>query len=303
MIGESIALASAAFFGLSGAAIAKGAPDARGDNGAFLSVLLTLAFAGILWLAIGVAEGWPTDPVPLAVGIAFFAASGLLATVFGRLTNFRAIALSGAIRASLYRRLIPVFSVILGFVILGERYSLSAVIGMLVIGASVALTIRARMPVVDGPAADVPAPQMRLGVMFGFVCALCYASAYITRKLAMDYIPDAAFGAMFGALTGLLWYVAAAPVSTRYRTNLTQVFATAGPWQWIAAASLSIGQVLLFFALKHADVAVVAIIGTTEIFIGAYLAAFVFRTEPPPGAMLIAATVLATFGVVLVAVG
>lgn len=63
------------------------------------------------------------------------------------------------------------------------------------------------------------------------------------------------------------------------------------------------GQVLLFFALKHAEVAIVALIGTTELFIGAYLAAYLFKSEPPPGVWLIMATVLATLGVVLVAFG
>ncbi|SFP90909.1 DMT family transporter [Tranquillimonas alkanivorans] len=300
MVGEFIALLSAFCFGLAGAAIAKGAPGARGDNGAFLSIVLTMAFAGAIWLVVEREERWPNASTAIATGVAFFVASGMLATVFGRITNFRAIALSGAIRASLYRRLIPVFSILLAFTLLGERYGLVAVSGMILILGSVAMTLRERVPAAARPNI-LPPTDLRLGAIFGAVCAFCYAAAYVARKLAMDYVPDAAFGAFVGAVTGIVWYAAAAQFSLRYRDALTGLLSKSGPWQWVAAASLSMGQILLFFALKHAEVAVVAIIGTTELYIGAYLAAFLFRTEPPPSVGLVLATLLATVGVVLVA--
>ncbi|MEQ8603216.1 MAG: DMT family transporter [Marivibrio sp.] len=301
MTGELFALVSAACFGLAGAAIAKGASNAQGDNGAFLSVILTMAFAAAVWAATGPQAGWPDSGAALAAGIGFFVASGMLATVFGRLTNFKTVALAGAIRASLLRRLIPVFSTILAFVLLGERYELVALAGMALILGSVALTLRERAPALTAAGEQISSSRLRLGALVGIVCALCYASAYVARKLAMDHVPDAAFGALVGAATGIVWYGLAAPFSARYRDSVAGVFRTAGRWQWIAAASMSLGQVLLFFALKHAEVAVVAIIGTTEIFVGLYLAAFLFKTEPPPGRFLIAATALATLGVVLVA--
>lgn len=302
MIGETIALCSAGFFGLAGAAIAKGAPEARGDNGAFLSIVLTMIFAAVIWGLRGPEAGWPSDGATFAVGIAFFVASGILATVFGRLTNFRAIALSGAIRASLYRRLIPVFSILLAVLILDESYGPVALAGMVLILASMALTLR-ECPLKALHFAEIPVRQLRRGAIFGATCAFCYAAAYVARKLAMESLPDAAFGAMVGAITGIVWYLAVAPLSARYRDSLTGVFRDAGRWQWVAAASLSMGQVLLFFALKHAEVAIVALIGTTELFIGAYLAAYLFKSEPPPGVWLIMATVLATLGVVMVAFG
>ena len=302
MLGELIALCSAVFFGLAGAAIAKGAQQGQGDNGAFLSILLTLLFAAVIWLVRGAEDGWPTGGDVLATGVGFFVASGLLATVFGRLTNFRAIALSGAIRASLYRRLIPVFSLVLAFALLGERYGPVALAGMALVLGSVVLTMRERAPARQAFDA-VPASQLRLGAIFGAICALCYAAAYVARKLAMEAVPDAAFGALVGAMTGIVWYAAAAPFSSRYHASLTRVLRDAGIWQWVAAASLSMGQVLLFFALKHAEVAVVAIIGTTELFVGAYLAAYLFKTEPTPSLWLVLASIMATLGVVMVAVG
>ena len=49
-MGELYALLSAASFGVAGAAVAKGAPAAKGDNGVFLSVILTLMLSVFLWV-------------------------------------------------------------------------------------------------------------------------------------------------------------------------------------------------------------------------------------------------------------
>jgi drug/metabolite transporter (DMT)-like permease len=303
MIGEMFALLSAACFGLAGAAIAKGAPQAQGDNGAFLSILLTLLLAAIVWFVGGSAEGLPETGDALISGIAFFVTSGVLATVLGRLTNFKSIALAGAIRAGLLRRLIPVFSTILAVVFLGERYGVIPAIGMGLILVSVALTLREKAPAAFGNFALLSQSRIRMGAVLGALCALFYALAYVARKLAMEHIPDAAFGAMVGAVTGVVWYLCAAPFSLGFRNSLVRVLGDAGVWQWVAATSMSLGQLLLFFALKHTDVAVVAIIGTTEIFIGVYLAAFLLKTEPRPGRYIVMATLLASIGVSLVALG
>ncbi|WP_172974925.1 DMT family transporter [Roseivivax sp. THAF30] len=301
-MGEVYALLSAASFGIAGAAVAKGAPTAKGDNGVFLSIVLTLALSGLLWLAFGNDPGTIDSATALWAGIGFFVVAGVLATVFGRLTNFRSIAMSGAIRSSVFRRLIPVFSIALAFLLLGERYPPTAMVGMLLILGSIGLAMWVRAPRAVGGPPDLSKNDLRLGLIFGTVSAFCYALAYIARKLAMQYLPDAALGALVGAITGVVWYVLASCVSARYRDSLFCVFRTAGPWQWLGALGMSLGQILLFFALISAPVAVVAIIGSLEMFVGAYLAAFLFQSEPVPGRGMILATILAAVGVALVAV-
>ena len=53
-MGEIYALLSAVSFGIAGAAVAKGASKAKGDNGVFLSIMLTLALSSVIWLACGI---------------------------------------------------------------------------------------------------------------------------------------------------------------------------------------------------------------------------------------------------------
>ncbi len=301
-MGEVYALGSALSYGVGVAAIARGAPGARGDNGVFLSIVLTLVLSALLWLAFGLAPRAGGAGGLVAAGIGFFVAAGVFATVFGRLTNFQAIALSGTIRSSLFRRLIPVFSTILAFLLLGERYSPLVLAGMVLILVSIALAMWVRGPAPGGAAPVAPARQLRIGFLFGCVSALCYALAFIARKYGMGYLPDAALGALVSAAAGVAWYIAASTISPRYRRALVGVFADAGPWQWLAAFGVSLGQILLFFALISAPVAVVAIIASLEMFVAAYLAAFLFKSEPVPGPAMVLATGIASVGVVLVAV-
>ena len=302
-MGELYALLSAASFGVAGAAVAKGAPEARGDNGIFLSIVLTLSLSFLLWIVFGIDLDALGDKSGLVIGLSYFAAAGVLATVLGRLTNFRSIALSGAIRSSVFRRMIPVFSTILAVVLLSERYAPLSVAGMILILSSIGLAMWERAPSIGSGTWVRSSLQLRIGLLFGAVSALCYALAYVARKLAMDHLPDAAFGAFVGALTGVIWYLVASSVSTRYRRSLISVFKDAGPWQWLAALGMSFGQILLFFALISAPVAVVAIIGSLEMFVGAYLAAFLFKSEPVPGRTMMLATMIATAGVAMVAFG
>ena len=70
-MGEIYALLSAASFGVAGAAVAKGAPTAKGDNGVFLSIVLTLVLSSFLWFAFGIDLETIDGVHPFLNGISF----------------------------------------------------------------------------------------------------------------------------------------------------------------------------------------------------------------------------------------
>jgi drug/metabolite transporter (DMT)-like permease len=299
MIGELLALLSAFCFAFSGAAIAKGAPGASGDNGALLSIVLTAVFGGLIWALMG-ARLPEVQGAALWAGLGWFVLSGILSTVLGRTTMFRSIALAGVITASLFRRLIPFFGALLAVAILGEMVSAIAGFGMVLIFISLGVVVARELS--RAPSSLTSADQdARIGHLYGVASAACYGSAYVVRKLGLNHLPDPALGGMIGAIAGLAWYALAAPFNLRHRTAITGLIATTGRWQFAAASAMSAGQISVFFALSYTNVATVAIIGALDIFIAAWLAAFVLRTEPVPGPAVIFATALATMGVVLVA--
>lgn len=124
------------------------------------------------------------------VGVVCFMASGVLATVIGRLTLFRSVMLAGAINAGLFRRLIPVFAALFVFVVLGETIGLVAEFGMAVILASLLMVISAK---VETPAGTTIAPRptsdLRRGQVFGTLSAGSYGASYVARKIGMVQVP------------------------------------------------------------------------------------------------------------------
>lgn len=299
IIGPLFALFGALAFALANVAIAKGAHEGESNNGAFLSIVMTSVLSGGLWLLLG--PPLPRIDGQFLTGLGFFAASGMLATVIGRLTLFRSVILAGAINAGLFRRLIPIFATLFAFIILGETIGWLACAGMAIILASLMGVMSVRGAGGRGEDAARRSGALGRGRMFGALSAASYGASYSARKLGMSAIPDPMLGTFIGALTGIVWYAGGSVISRSYRNVVATSLSDMGKWQFIAASSMSFGQMAQFFALLHADVAVVAIIGSLEVFLGIYLAAYVFRTEGPPERRIIVASLVATIGVVFVA--
>lgn len=298
VIGEALALGSAVSFAFANVAIAKGARNGSDAGGVLLSVLVTGLLSGLGWLVAG--GGAVSTAALSGAAIAWFAASGLLATVGGRLTLFRSIAFAGVVRASTVRRVMPLFSLALAWVFLGQAISPLAGGGMALITASFGLLWLDNRRKLAG--ARDPADISR-GLALGVASALLYALSYVARSLGLQIVPDAFLGAFVGAAAALLAYLAGAAVHAPFRAMVRGTLRRPDPWQLAAAVFISLGQIAQFAALTYTSVARVAFLNSVEVYISALLAVFVFRTEPLPSLHVLAATGLATAGVILVAAG
>lgn len=292
MTGEALALLSALFYGLAGVTVVRARPLARGDNGVFLSVLVTTALTLLLWL------GWGAVPLAEALAprrwpaLALFALAGLFSTVLGRITLYRATERIGAVRASLLRRLIPVFALPVAAVLLHERPDASALLGGALVLVAVFLYLN--------PAGRRAGRADRIGDLLGIASAASYALAYGLRRLGLGDLPDPAFGTFAGAAAGAVWMLGAASLGRSPRSAIARLTCDRSRWHWITALALSLGQTLQFFALKAASVASVAVLGSLELFFSAVLVGLVFRTERIPVTRLLLTGSLAVMGTALV---
>jgi len=87
---------------------------------------------------------------------------------------------------------------------------------------------------------------------------------------------------LVGALAGMLWFLSIAALSPQPYKALSRLVVDRSIWHFTTAISLSVGQILQFFALKYADVSTVAILGSFEVFITGALVVLVFKTESIP---------------------
>lgn len=297
MIGELLALFSAFAFALGTVAIARAVAAGAGDSGVLLSVLLTGGLSGVVWLLAGLpASGH--EPLS-AYSLAMFAASGVLATVWGRMALFKAVQNAGVIRASTVRRLTPFFSVFFAWLLLSEHVGPATLAGVALIGLSFALLLIDNRKTLNASSA----PNIRKGYVFGVLCALTYALSYIARKLGLDAYPDPFMGALLGSVAAVGYYLVGCLFSAGFRKAVRTSLDRPGKWQFVAALSISVGQISQFVALRFTGVSQLALINSAEIYIAIFLSVAVFKLEAMPSRIVLTATVLATLGVVLTAFG
>lgn len=295
MTGVLLALASAASFALSNNFISR-TRTSGGDKGVTFSVLVTMGLSGVLWLMLEAGRvGLPTSAADWRA-TAYFALAGILAMVFGRTLVFESIRRLGVARSTAVKRLNPFFSVLLATLILAEPVNAPEVAGIVIIALSFAVLVRESLRRRAGT--DVPPPPAYL---FGVVGALAYALSYIGRKAGLTLMDAPAFGTFVSAASGFAAFAVLAALVRQRRAHFRQMFAHLDRWIVTSAVMVSAGQILLFAALAYESVSTVVMIASLEIFVSIFLSVVVFRSEPPPGAPVLFAAVLATVGVVLVA--
>ncbi|MES2756779.1 MAG: EamA family transporter [Pseudomonadota bacterium] len=277
-MGEWLALCSAGCFAAANVTIARGAVKGH-DNGAFLSILMTLSIAGVWWLWRSAVHGFPS---PDMASLLWFGGAGILTMFIGRVFLYASVQRLGAVPASAVKRLNPLFSVLLGVLLLGEAFDGAMAIGMLLIAASFAVLIRQSLR--EARPADGEAPRSlratlaNLGYFYGPVSALAYAFGYVARKQGLAGMPDAAFGTMFGAVVGALVFVVVAGFVDSYKVALRQTFTVFNPWLFAAGVLSSAGQLLYFAALNGSTIARCAMLSSMEAFFTIFFTVLVTRS-------------------------
>ena len=301
LIGAALAFFSAFCYALGSVAATRDAQRNAGRGTAVvLSTVLTMLLAGGLWLTIG--PPLPSESDVLLYGAAWFGLSGILATVIGRVTFFRSVELAGAVETSVLRRLMPVFSAVLAVLFLGERITGGMLVAFLLVFVGIALVVWGNLQRMAMVEAAAPVGARNAGRALAVGSAASYGTAYVTRKFGMQTFPDPLAGTFIGAVVGLAYFCTLAPFNARYRAQVAGLLKRPTPWQLVSAGALSVGQIALFAALKFTDVTVVAIIASVEMFLAAWLAGFVIRSEPKPGQMFLLASLVAMAGITVLAI-
>ncbi|MCR4524183.1 DMT family transporter [Bosea sp. 47.2.35] len=299
-LGELFSILSVLAFAFGGVAIAKARKRGPGDGGAILSVGFTALLSAALWLGTARDSAHLLREPGLLAGLAWFALSGLLATALARSLYFLSVRDLGAIRGAAVKRAIPFFSVLFGVVFLGEILTSAKLGGLMLIGISVAALVAVDLAgrgKVSAPVADGIEP---IGYLWGTASGLCYASAYVARKLGLNLIPDGALGTFVGAMAAMSYYVIAALVSPRSRQAIVAALIARNIWGVVAALCFAVGQIGNFYAIQYTTISTVGAIQSLEVFVSMLIATIILRTERAPNLITIIAALAATAGVLMV---
>lgn len=299
--GEITALLSAACYAVSNLLLRKGQKDTRpSDNGLFP----VLTISGIILLfafVIDVIE----DPAPLVEGSnwiqgpLFCVLSGIIATLFGRLALYNAIARIGATRGVIFIAVSPFVTLVIALTVLKEKLVLTDFIGIGVLFAGVVLLL------FEGRLSHhrfIAPSLIQLGFVIALLASLFQGIGYSFRKIAVLAPMDPVFAGTLDTLAALIGYIIVLAFLGRlrsyvdyYKRHLNIYVIGAG----IAAA----GAVFLFFdAVMEIPVSTVSVIMGSQPVIVALLAGIFMRKMERLSAITYVSAILVSFGVVLLGI-
>ncbi len=208
MMGEILAVAAGLFFGLSNITIRQGQLQKNTDQ--FTGILIgVIVNNGLNFLVLGLfilcgitfpPLNWP------AVG--FFAGAGLLTSFLGREFLFKSIRLLGPSRAVALKITAPVFTVILGVLVLRERISAPALLGIaLILTATYLISLeQLSWGAVSGPADQPADPKTyRKGIVAALLAGAALGTGSVFRKMGVSYYASPLVGVSISSFTALLY--------------------------------------------------------------------------------------------------
>ena len=288
--GDALAVASAVSFAVANILIARGSRPESGDNGAFVSLLITALIAGVGWVGEGLVRGF--QPITLSA-LGWFAGAGVFTAFVGRVFYYASVQALGAMRSSAIKRLNPFFAVVLGVLVMHDAMDGSMVVGLVLIASSFAVLVgAARRGTAPNPhrAPGRQATRVSWAYVYGPISALGYATGYMLRKMGLAEAHDAMLGACVGCLVGALLFVATAAFNRDYARAVRATWGTPNGWLLAAGVMSSSGQILYFYALNASTMTRVALLSAMEIFVTLFLGyAFLRKRESLTPSLLAAA--------------
>ena len=300
--GQICALTSALSFAFASIAISSNKRRGLPNDGAFLSVIMTVGVSFVLFVVFEDGALPSLDDPKLFEGVLWFCMAGLFAMVFGRTLVFRSIGLLGVTRGTTVKKMNPFFSILLAVIVLGETLIWEETLGVLALALAIFLLISDKSRKYEHEEENAPKDWRVVAPLYipGILSCLAYAVSYIARKNGLVTLGTPAFGTFVSAMAGIFFYLILAVPFESYRKFVVEGVRNIAPITLAIGASMSVGQVLFFTALTYEKLSTVVMIGSLETFIAMFLSVAIFRLEIRPSTKQLAAAALATTGVSLV---
>jgi len=259
---ELLSLFTAVCYGASAVLTRKGMRDSNPITGAVVAALVQVV------VLLGLLLAYPPARIDWTA-IAFFVASGILASTLGRLLNFMSIERLGVPVSASIIGSSPLFSTIFAVVAIGESVALTTVLGTVFVVIGIALTSGGN---------KLGSKLLGSALVIPVMSAAFYGASSIVRKVGLNILPDSVLGAFVGAASSLvsflLYIVTTKRVAeVRLSRNSVKYFIGSG-------LAVSAGWLTMFAALSTGSVSVVsALIGTNPLFSLALSLVFLRETE------------------------
>lgn len=302
MLGATLALASAGFFGLNNAAVRRGVLNAS----VMQAMAVTVPLGVPIFIGFALAMGGFEAMADWRLGAwVWMILAGLVHFVIGRYGNYRATQALGATLSAPIQQLSILIAVGLAMVFLGETLTPVMLIGIALVVGGPMILIRRRASV--GASARAKAsgfePDWGPGLGWGAVCALGYGTSPLLIALALG-----AEGTVADSVAGVLVSYVAASIAVGVLMVLTGAGGLRGVdraslrWFVVSALLVAVSQLFRYMALAVAPVAVVVPIQRLSVVFRLLASAAINRDHEVFDTWVVTSILLALSGAVALSV-
>ncbi|MFZ5825486.1 MAG: EamA family transporter [Bacillota bacterium] len=303
-MGILYALLTAALWALYNLVVRRGRESMDPGAGYLLTILINvvtnLSFL-LLPLPGAGAEGFGWVPLLL------FGVAGLSVTLLGRWLYFETVFTLGPSRASSWKNMAPVYTLILAAIFLGEPVTLTAVAGIaaMLAGAWALAREQERSAALGGGMKSAPtmaasaAKGQRFGILLGIGSGLAFSTGILARRAGLLIWPDAAWGAAIGAMIALVGWTPFAIARGEFTALLRSRMRGAGPWV-LAGLLSSLAQLFTFLALRVLPSTITQVLTSLEPVFTMGFSLLLFGAQENLNRRLLAAVGVVCLGVALV---
>jgi len=245
---EALSLLTALCYGVSAILNLKGMRDSNPLTGTMTTTLVQVT------ILIGLVLARPPENMNWT-GVAFFVVSGILASTLGRFLNFTSIERLGVAVSATIIGSSPLFSTVFAVLFIGEGVSPSTLVGTFLIVVGVALA----------RGGDRGGSVLTSAFLLPLASAAFYGASSVVRKVGLNLLPEATFGALIGSAASLVSFIVYVALFHENR-----IFRLSGSSAKFFAASgivVSLAWISMYSAFSAGDVSVVsALIGSNPLF-------------------------------------
>jgi uncharacterized membrane protein len=248
---EALSLFTAFCYGLSTVLVRMGVKNSNPMTATLIAALMqVLVMSGMLLILPPSQLVW--------TGIAFFAASGILASALGRLCNYMSIEKLGVPTSASIVGSNPVFSMLFAVFLLGEKITVSILIGTVLVVAGVVL-----MTFTNG---GERFSLRKTALFLPILAAVFYGASAPVRKMGLTLLPEPILGALIGAAVTLVLFSVTCISSGNNKTKIRLHRGCVGYFA-VSGVAISLGWASMFTALLAGKVSVVStIVGINPLF-------------------------------------
>ena len=199
-------------------------------------------------------------------GVGLFIASGIFASTLGRLFNFTSIERLGVPLSASIIGSTPLFSTLFAAMFLRETVTGTTLLGTILVVTGIAVARSGGQALNNFRGKDLVLP---------ITSAIFYGASSVTRKAALNILPETTLGAVIGAISSLGAY--SIYLILTQRTREIQINYAGSRYFLVNGVVLTLAWLSMFSALIKGKVSVVTTLGGTSPLFAVLLSAILLR--------------------------